>query len=1479
MLISVSADVATTEDATSGKSAGDHPLTSAQLSVWVTGFILLSVLLYALSLYSYLLFHTVAELASIVIAVIIFVVTWYTRRFINNNCLVFIGIAYLFIGGIDLVHMLAFKGMNIFAGFDTNLPTQLWIAARTLQALTLLVAPFMLHRKMNERLVFAGYLAIFVLLMLSIFTWHIFPTCYIEGQGLTPFKIGMEYVISGILVAAMYLLYRNRDVFDHSVITLLYLSLAATILSELAFTTYVSVFAFTNFLGHIFKILAFLCIYLAIIDTGFSRPYALIFRALSQSREELRDLNARLEGKVEERTKELGRLNEELQASYEQLAAADEELRQQYSALAEKDAAIQALNQDLEKRVKERTSELRKTNEDLLNAQKELREQFAELGDRDKQLTDSDVRYRALFEEALDGICLADVETGFIIDCNQALAALVGRERAELIGQPQTILHPTNNEHPALSPTFRQHLTEKQGQILETQVVTKTGIIREVEIKANLLNIQGQEILQGIFRDITERKKAEEALHTSEIRYRRLFETAQDGILILDAETGQIVDANPFLIDMLGFSHKQFLGKKIWDIGVFKDIVANKDNFEELQRKEYIRYEDLPLETADGRNIAVEFVSNVYTVNNKKVIQCNIRDITDRKKIEEALNATETRYRRLFEAAQEGILILDAETGQIVEVNPFLIAFLGFSREEFLGKKIWDIGVFKDIVANKDNFEELQRKEYIRYEDLPLETADGRNIAVEFVSNVYMVNNKKVIQCNIRDITDRKRAEAVIHESEQRFHAVVDSARDGILVTDQETHRFVMTNAAILKQTGYSETELLSLSIPDLILPAVLPHAMEQFEKQGRGEIGLSSEIPILRKDGTVLFVDINSAPIIINDRQCLISIARDITERKAAEKVLQESEERYRTILQTTMDGFWIIDLPEGKIMEVNETYCQMSGYTRAELLKMRIPDLDAIKTLDEQAATLQSVITNGSGIFETRHHRKDGSVFDVELSVTYQNTNSPKLMCFCRDITERKLAEVALNATETRYRRLFETAQDGILILDAGTGQIVEVNPFLIAFLGFSREQFMGKKIWEIGLFKDIVANKDNFEELQRKESIRYENLPLETADGRNIAVEFVSNVYMVDNKKVIQCNIRDITERKRTGEKLLQLSERLSLATRAGGVGIWDWDVVNNTLIWDDQMFALYGITREQFGGAYEAWREGLHPEDKQRGDEEIQMALRGEKEFDTEFRVLWPNGIIRILHALALVQRDTSGKPLRMIGTNWDITEQKKMTDQIKISLAEKETLLKEIHHRVKNNLQIITSMLNLQIRKVDNPTIIEALKDSQSRVRSMALVHEHLYSGKDISHIDLGNYIRALGTGLFQSYEAAKQGIRFDLNIRDIYVDINTSVPLGLMCNELITNSLKYAFREKKDGKISITATEDPRALTFIIADNGTGIPEGITLENQASLGLRLVSILTEQLKGTVAIDRTEGTKFVFTIPKPAEQKLTEDARE
>jgi PAS domain S-box-containing protein len=254
------------------------------------------------------------------------------------------------------------------------------------------------------------------------------------------------------------------------------------------------------------------------------------------------------------------------------------------------------------------------------------------------------------------------------------------------------------------------------------------------------------------------------AIHASELGYRRLFETAQDGIIILDAETGQVVDANPFMKDLLGYSQEEFLGRKLWEIGPFKGEANSKLAFAELQHADRIRYEGLPLETKAGLRVEVEFISNAYLVDQKKLIQCNIRDITERKRTElataqnlEATRASEVRYRRLFETAQDGILILDAETGQVVDANPFMKDLLGYSQEEFLGRKLWEIGPFKGEAASKLAFAKLQHTDRIRYEGLPLETKEGRRVEVEFITNAYLVEQKRLIQCNIRDITERIR--------------------------------------------------------------------------------------------------------------------------------------------------------------------------------------------------------------------------------------------------------------------------------------------------------------------------------------------------------------------------------------------------------------------------------------------------------------------------------------------------------------------------------------------------------------------------------------------------------------------------------------------------------------------------------------------------------------------------------------------------
>jgi signal transduction histidine kinase len=329
--------------------------TSGMLRTMQTRSILIGLLvlvgLFLTSTYNYVLFHSLSEIASILVMYSVFIVAWNTRRFLDNNYLLFIGIAYLFVGSIDLLHTLAFSGMGVFPAHDANLPTQLWIIARYLQAVSLFIAPLMIGRTLFPGRWIVVYAAIVTFLLLSVFYWEIFPTSYIEGIGQTAFKIVSEYIIALILLGAMVLLVREKETFDPKVLGLLVFSLVLTIASELAFTLYIGVYDLANMIGHLLKIVAAYFVYLALVVTGLDKPYSLLFRNLKQSEEELRLSRDNLEERVQERTEQLQMTNLELSRQVNERIRAEQEVRR--------------LNEQLEQRIADRTAQLQAANQEL----------------------------------------------------------------------------------------------------------------------------------------------------------------------------------------------------------------------------------------------------------------------------------------------------------------------------------------------------------------------------------------------------------------------------------------------------------------------------------------------------------------------------------------------------------------------------------------------------------------------------------------------------------------------------------------------------------------------------------------------------------------------------------------------------------------------------------------------------------------------------------------------------------------------------------------------------------------------------------------------------------------------------------------------------------------------------------------------------------------------------------------------------------
>jgi len=386
-----------------------------------------------------------------------------------------------------------------------------------------------------------------------------------------------------------------------------------------------------------------------------------------------------------------------------------------------------------------------------------------------------------------------------------------------------------------------------------------------------------------------------------------------------------------------------------------------------------------------------------------------------------------------------------------------------------------------------------------------------------------------------------------------------------------------------------------------------------------------------------------------------------DKVERERAE----EAQARLAAIVNSSHDAI-ISKTLNGIITSWNPGSEKVFGYPAAEAIGKPMLMLFPPERAEEEKEILTR-IARGERVehFETERIRKDGKRIHISVTIAPIIDGSGRIIgasTIARDITERKQMADKLAASEGRYRRLFETAKDGILILDAASGRVVDVNPFLSELLGYSHTFFLGKQLWEIGLFKDIVASKEAFLELQATDYIRYEDLPLETADGRKIAVEFISSVYRVDGAKVIQCSIRDITERRNAEAEAKANAERFR--AMANSMSQLAWIAKPDVFIfwYNDRWYDYTGTTPEQMEGW--GWQSVHDPEVLPQVMAQWTVAIATGEVFEMEFPLRGADGKFRRFLTRAVPLKDAEGKVLQWFGTNTDVEELKGAQDEIR-----------------------------------------------------------------------------------------------------------------------------------------------------------------------------------------------------------------------
>jgi PAS domain S-box-containing protein len=342
-------------------------------------------------------------------------------------------------------------------------------------------------------------------------------------------------------------------------------------------------------------------------------------------------------------------------------------------------------------------------------------------------------------------------------------------------------------------------------------------------------------------------------------------------------------------------------------------------------------------------------------------------------------------------------------------------------------------------------------------------------------------------------------------------------------------------------------------------------------------------------------------------------------------------------------------------------------------------------------------------------------------------------------------------------------------------------------------------------------------------------------------------------------------DILDRQKTERELKKAKFRLDLAIDASQIGVWELDLVKDTSVRNLRHDQIFGYEEKTAEWGAKKFFEHIIPEDRLSVQAAFDRAMKTDKLF-FECRILWPDKSIHWITATAKTVRDNAGKPQEMIGTVTDITERKLAVEAIRSSLAEKEVLLKEVHHRVKNNLMTIIGLIKMQETKANNIAFNDLLQELESRVRAMALVHESLHKSGDLARIGLQNYIETLTAHIRAQY-GAERDIRFRVQAAGVDVDLNFAIPCGLILNELVANAYKHAFPKNKPRsraghcEISVIVGQEGGALTLTVADNGVGLPAGMNLDNPETLGLQLVKMLSQQINGSIELDGSAGTIF------------------
>jgi PAS domain S-box-containing protein len=1050
-----------------------------------------------------------------------------------------------------------------------------------------------------------------------------------------------------------------------------------------------------------------------------------------------------------------------------------------------------------------------------------------------------------------------------------------------------------------LLPKFKKEIQRKiklifSGKSLgavEMKLLGSSGKVIDIEARSNVIVYKGRKAIQVIFSEITYRKQVEKSLRESERQLSTLISNLQgmayrckndkdwtmefvsDGCLALTGfSKAEVINNNAVSYNSLIINEDQ---NDVWEM--VQKAISEKQNYTLIYR----------IKTKEGTIKWIhEQGKGIYNENNELVaLEGFITDISNEKNAENALQKSHENYKNLVDFVPEGIVI--HKEGKIVFVNQRGIKVFGFDDvNDLIGKSVMDFvipdyqeGVKKRII------EAYQGKEQPFYE-IEVRTKQGEIVQVETRSIPFIYQNEPCILVAIHlvgtqkllaretlrariaeeaneilknEIAQKEKAQKELLKSQIYTKNIINSSLDMIIANDQNL-KITEFNKAAQIIFGYKANEVIGNSI------TMLYASEDSFQKVNHkmNREGLySGEILNKRKNGEI-FESFLTATGLMDDNGKLIGgmgVSRDVTKLKKERERLHLSEERYKAIYNQVFIGIARLDL-DGKYLQVNQRFCDILGYKENELLKMGFQDVTLPEELEERQHQFEKIIIEKipNYTLERRYRHKNGKLIiaNINISLVLNEYSEPAyLVLVCEDITENKKNQELFLHQTAKLNSILESSNYLVMAIDqqkklstfnTNTSQWLKDIYGVEAKIGLAMDKkpivsneknnkFWNKRVTEalVGkpqYFESNITNKEGFEKI-------YE-FYISPIKSETLAISEVAIIGY------------DITEKKKTEAKIITQSAKLNAIFENSSHQIYTIDR-NFKLTSFNELFAKtaikdYGVIPAIGMDMKESAIAMTPPIHAQNFIKLHKEALKG-KSLHTESKVADTRGMIAyyLIYLDPIILPDSKVNEVSYIAH--DITDRKLAEKKIVESLKEKEVLLKEVHHRVKNNLQVISSILNLQRAYLKDKNSDNLFRELQNRVRSMSFIHESLYQTQDFSNLNFGEYLNNLATNLKHSYLIEDDNIEIEVKADKLFLNLDYSIPCGLIVNELISNAFKYAFPGGRKGKIDVIVKKLHNFVEIIVADDGVGIKKEIDIKNTETLGLQLVTSLVEQLDG------------------------------